>query len=151
MKYILSCITILLISTNVAFGQTKSPQELADTYKFFHDKKDLDQIVTLFYSEDAASLAVSSIKRLMTFEFENGEKIDTVVVNQIDQSELEKMTNGFPYKGKLLVPTIKHLTHTMKVLFISEDPNTTESSAEIHIGKTDLGYFFTMTKLIEPN
>ncbi len=151
MRHIIFSIIILFTSVTVVYGQAESPQELADAYKELHDKEDISQIVALFYSKDAAPLAISSINNLLKFEFELDEKIDQVVVNEIDQGELEKMTNGYPYDGKLLVPTIDKLSHTMKVIFISNDPNTTESSAEIHMGKTESGYLFTMTKLIEPN
>jgi len=151
MKHIVLSIIILFISITTAYGQAESPQELANAYKELHDKKEINKIVALFYSKDAAPLAISSLNNLLKYEFEFGEKIDQVIVNEIDQSELDKMTNGYPYEGKLLVPTINKLTHTMKVVFISNDPNTTESSAEVHMGKTELGYLFTMTKLIEPN
>jgi len=151
MKYILFCVILLSTSVNVVYGQINSPQELADNYKKFYDRKDIDKIVTLFYSKEAVPLSVSSITDLFKYDFETNVKIEKVIVSKIDQVELEKMTNGYPYKGKLLVPTINNLTHTMKVFHLSADPNTTELSTEIHIGKTEAGYLFTMTKLIEQN
>ena len=61
MRNIILGIIILFASVTLSYGQAESPQELADSYKEFHDKKDIDQVVALFYSKDAASTNISTI------------------------------------------------------------------------------------------
>ena len=104
-----------------------------------------------FIQKNAASTNVSTINHVLKFEFEDGDKIEQIIINEIDQGELEKMTNGIPYGDRLLaVPTINKLTHTMKVVLIRDGPYPLETAQEFHMGKTELGYLFTMSKLIEP-
>ena len=151
MRNIILSIIILFACVTLAYGQAQSPQELADSYKEFHDKKDIDQVVALFYSKYAASSYVSTINHVLKSEFEEGDKIEQIIINEIDQGELEKMTNGIPYGDKLLaVPTINKLTHTMKVMLVRDGPYSLETTQEFHMGKTELDYLLTMSKLIEP-
>ena len=147
MRNIILSIIILFAPVTLAYGQAESPQELADSYKEFHDKKDIDQIMALYYSKDAASTAVSTINHVLKYEFEDGQKIKEIIVNEIDQGELEKMTNGISYGDDLLVvPTLDKLTHTMTVVVVTEGPYPATITQEIHMGKTEAGYLLTMSK-----
>jgi len=151
MKTIISSIIILALSTGLVFGQYDSPQKLADSYQSLHASKDLEEITALFYSKDAAPIAVSSIREILISEFKSDVTIDKIIVKEISEEERQRMTNGYPYKGKLLVPTINNLTHTMELKFATSDPDTFDQSAKIHFGRTDSGYMLTLSKLIEPN
>ena len=150
-KYIGSGIVAWLLSVVLAFAQSSSPQELVDSFKSLHDDKDLENILILFETKDAAPIAVDSITEVLSHEFENNAAIDKVAIQEIDREQLEKMSNGYHYNGKLLVPTVANLTHTMKVTFSNHASKGIEQSSEVHFGKTDSGYMFTLSKLIDAN
>ena len=147
MRNILLSIIILFVPVTLAYGQAESPQELADSYKEFHDKKDFDQIMALYYSKDAASSSVSIIDYGLKTEFEENQKIEEIIINEIDPGELEEITNGIPYGDDLLiVPTIDKVTHTMTVVVVTEDPYPATITSETHMGKTESGYLLAMQK-----
>lgn len=149
MKNLLFSISILLASVYPAYAQIASPQKLADTYKSLHENGKVDEMIELFYMQDAAPLAISSTKSLLEYEMQNGTKIESVTISEIGKEALQELSSGFPYQGKLLVPTISQLSHTMKVQYKTDDPDITQLSGAIHLGKTDLGYLFTSSKLVE--
>ena len=103
-KYIGSGIVAWLLSVGLSFAQSSSPQELVDSFKSLHDNRDLENILILFETKDAAPIAVDSITEVLSHEFENNATIDKVAIQEIDREQLEKMSNGYHYNGKLLVP-----------------------------------------------
>jgi len=129
--------------------RASTPQELTKTYKKLFDERNADEIMKLFHVKDAAPMALSSIPEMLKYEFDNNRKIISVDVYPIDEEELNTLTNGYPYQGKLLVPTVDNLSHTMNVTFKIDNPEVSESSTQIHMGKTGSGYLFTLSKLVD--
>ena len=71
-------------------------------------KRTLIKLLHFFIQKNAASTNVSTINHVLKFEFEDGDKIEQIIINEIDQGELEKMTNGIPSVSytHLTLPTI---------------------------------------------
>ena len=152
MRSVVLSIIIQFVPVTLVHGHADSPQELADTYKELHDKRDIDQIIALYYSKDAASSSVSTINYGLKTEFEDNQKIKEIVINKIDPGELEKIASGIPYGDELLiVPTLDKVTHTMTVVVETEGPYPATIEQEIHMGKTESGYLLSMQKFKRPN
>jgi len=131
---------------NKAKIQSRSEQELLASFLDYHQKKDLDGMLGLFYQQDTPQFVLDSVKKRSRQNFNYA--VAAAQIEEIPAEKLAKVMAGAPFNGKILVP---NLTPIKQIAFkFTPTGNGQELRAiggSIMFGKVDNICYFILSKV----
>lgn len=142
----------LIVSTMVACllfgcgGQEKgrTEAELLAQYKAYHEQKNLEGTMSLFYQEGTPEFILTAHReeRQKNFDF----TITNAEIVEIPAGEKNEMMSGFPYQGKTLVPNLEPLKQIEVSFDTSTQGDAKVTGETIMFGKVGNTHYFVLSK-----
>ena len=157
MRHILMITLVAFLLTACSGGGDKktvtsrSEQELLSSYLAYHQKKDLDGILSLFYRQDTPPFVIDSVKKRTQKNFDY--TIASAKIEEISPEKLKTVMAGLPFNGKTLIP---NLTPTKQISIRYEQTGQSGENGEmraagatIMLGRIDNVCYFVLSKVQE--
>lgn len=153
MRHILMITIVAFLFSGCSGGDQKpvtsrSEEELLSSYLAYHQKKDLDSILGLFYLKDTPPFVIDSVKKRTQKNFDY--TIASAKIEEISPEKLRTIMAGLPFNGKTLIP---NLTPTKQISIRYEQTGQSgemrAAGATIMFGKIDNVCYFVLSKVQE--
>jgi len=144
-KIIAACLLVFLFCGCSGEVKSRSEQELLDNYLTCHRNKDLEGCLNLFYREGTPPIVLSSVRKMTKQNFDY--TITSAEITEIPPEKLERITAGYPYNGKVLIPNLKPLKQIVFKYDLAGQPEDHQArGSSIMIGKEGEYYYLVLSK-----